>query len=247
MTTSPTNPAAGFDFDPDAAAVPSSGLFGLPHATEARVHVIEVPFDATTSYRRGTAFGPQAVARASHQVDLHDRLFGDIWREGLHLIRDEGSIADWNQQARALAEPILVAGGRLEADPVLEENLTRIDNIGSRINAYVRRSTESILAADRIPASWGVTTLPLCAIQAAAEHSGSLGILHVDAHADLRPAYEGFQWSHASIMHNVLEQVGGVTHLIQVGVRDLGQVEARRITEDARITTLFDDTWAQSA
>ena len=37
----------------------------------------------------------------------------------------------------------------------------------------------------------------------AARHPG-LGLLHFDAHADLREAYEGFTWSHASILFNVL-------------------------------------------
>jgi len=35
-------------------------------------------------------------------------------------------------------------------------------------------------------------------------------VLHVDAHADLRRAFEGFEFSHASIMDNVLEQIPGV-------------------------------------
>ncbi len=31
-----------------------------------------------------------------------------------------------------------------------------------------------------------------------------MGILHIDAHADLRESFEGFHFSHASIMHNVM-------------------------------------------
>ena len=54
------------DFDPDAAAEDGSGLFGLPSDPEkAFVHVIPVPFDATTSYRKGAARGPEAILRAS--------------------------------------------------------------------------------------------------------------------------------------------------------------------------------------
>ena len=52
-----------------------------------------------------------------------------------------------------------------------------------------------------------------------------MGILHVDAHADLRQAYEGFTWSHASIMYNVLEHVPDLARLVQVGIRDLGDAE----------------------
>ena len=70
-------------------------------------------------------------------------------------------------------------------------------------------------------------------------------MLHVDAHADLRPAYEGFRYSHASIFHNALE-LPTLTRLVQLGIRDLGQVEATRIRSDPRIHTFFDAdvTWA---
>ena len=54
----------------------------------------------------------------------------------------------------------------------------------------------------------------------AAEAHPGLGILHVDAHADLRESYEGFRWSHASIMDNVLRELPGVERLVQIGIRD---------------------------
>ena len=54
----------------------------------------------------------------------------------------------------------------------------------------------------------------------------SFGVLHIDAHRDLREAYEGFEYSHASIMYNVLRDVPQVTRLVQVGVRDFSAAEA---------------------
>src|SRR5690606_34162769 len=47
----------------------------------------------------------------------------------------------------------------------------------------------------------------------------SFGILVLDAHLDLRNAYEGFTWSHASIFYNAL-QLPQVSSLTQVGIRD---------------------------
>ena len=61
----------GLGFDPDGRA--SSGLFGLPHALEqARVVVLPVPVQCTTSPAGGAAGGPAAVLEASWQVDLCD-------------------------------------------------------------------------------------------------------------------------------------------------------------------------------
>ena len=59
------------EFDPNAASGADSGLFGLPHGPkDALVHVLGMPFEATTSYRGGTAHGPEAVLAASRQIDL---------------------------------------------------------------------------------------------------------------------------------------------------------------------------------
>jgi agmatinase len=57
-------------------------------------------------------------------------------------------------------------------------------------------------------------------MQALARSYSNFGILHIDAHADLRHAYEGFQFSHASIMYNAL-QLPHVSKLVQVGIRDV--------------------------
>jgi len=59
------------DFDPDAAAVGETGIYGLPFApADSKVVVVPVPFEATTSYGGGTSNGPQAVFEASKQVLL---------------------------------------------------------------------------------------------------------------------------------------------------------------------------------
>jgi agmatinase len=229
-------------FDPDAAAAPGSGLYGLPQDPgSARVHVHGVPFDATTSYRPGARFGPDAVLAASRQVDLHDRLFGEPFAAGICYLGDDGTIARWNTDARRLAEPVIAAGGAPPGDALV----VPVDALGARLNARVRELVEATLDAGKLPCVLGGDhAVPFGAIAACAARHPGLGVLHFDAHADLRPAYEGFVWSHASIFHNVLEHVGDVARVVQVGVRDLGAVESARIAEDGRLVTLFDDEWS---
>ncbi len=62
-------------------------------------------------------------------------------------------------------------------------------------------------------------------IRALGARHAAFGILHVDAHCDLRDAYEGFEFSHASIMFNVLRDVPAVTKIAQVAVRDFSERE----------------------
>ena len=82
---------------------------------------------------------------------------------------------------------------------------------------------------------------PYGAIQAISEkYKKDFGILHIDAHADLRKAYEGFLWSHASIMYNVMESSFAPKKLVQVGIRDFCEFEYDYSNSRKDIVTFFD-------
>lgn len=237
------------DFDPDGAALDDSGIFGLPHGPdEALVHVVPVPFDATTSYRAGTARGPEAVLAASRQVDLFDLLTGEPWKHGICMLPADPRIERANEKARRRAERIIERGGRIGTSKSLARDLEKVNVIGAEINEIVRGATESILASRKLPVILGGDhSVPFGAIQACSERFPGLGVLHFDAHADLREAYEGFTWSHASIMHNVTHRLPGVAKLVQVGIRDFGAAEhAAMRNSNGRVHVLFDLDWARA-
>ncbi len=250
-------PFVSANFDPDAAAQPGSGIFGLPADPEAaRVHVLPVPFDATTSYRKGAARGPAAILQASRQVELFDVASGAAsgaakgrpYLHGICMLEADPRIAKLNEEASAKADRIIEVGGTIGDDRSLAKALARVNEIGAELNAIVRASTERILDAGKLPAIVGGDhSVPFGAMQAIAARHPGLGILHFDAHADLREAFEGFEWSHASIMHNVVAKLDGVAVLTQVGIRDLGEREHERILgSKGRIRTLFDVEWARA-
>src|SRR4051794_27143750 len=114
-------------FDPDAAAAPDAGAFGLPFtAEEAKVVLVPVPFEATTSYGAGAADGPAAILEASKQIDLFDVEIGRVWEPGIAMLDEPAHIRSWNDEAKAAAEPIIEAGGA-EGDPALEQNLALVN------------------------------------------------------------------------------------------------------------------------
>jgi agmatinase len=117
-----------------------------------------------------------------------------------------------------------------------------VDALGERLNAWVHEQTSRLLDAGKLPGVVGGDhSAPLGAIRAVAERHPGCGILHFDAHADLRRAYEGLRWSHASIMYNVLSELPGVARLVQVGVRDYSDEEDAFIRDNRdRVTTFFD-------
>lgn len=224
---SPSRPAAvPEDFDADAAAT-GDGLFGLPTPVDrAALVVIPVPFDATTSYRAGTADGPAAVLEASRQVDLEDLQFGAIWRHGIAMLPVPRAISLLSRRARRAAEPIIRAGGVQRSDRAHARAVRSVNEAGESVRAHVGRETDRILDRGAIPALLGGDhSTPFGLIEALARRHPGLGVLQIDAHADLRDCYEGFEWSHASIFHNVMTRLPGVAKLVQVGVRDVGAKE----------------------
>ncbi len=230
-------------FDADAAADPDAGIYGLPHsAEEARVVLIPVPWDATTSYRAGAAKGPRAIQRASLQVDLFDLDTGRPWQAGIALCEESPEVIARNAQARSAAEQVIAKRGLVQGDPALERALGLVNEQGAWLNEWLRCAVgEHLERGKLVGVVGGDHSSVFGAIAAVAEHAGDLGVLHVDAHADLREAYEGFAWSHASIMFNVATRLPRVRRIVQVGVRDFGEAERAFIEGSrGRVVTHFD-------
>ncbi|MGZ5446129.1 MAG: agmatinase family protein [Thermoanaerobaculia bacterium] len=228
-------------FDPDAAAGADSGIYGLPFAPEdSKVVIVPVPFEATTSYGGGTSSGPRAVFEASRQVDLFDQETGRPYAAGIAMLDVPETILGWNAEAKKIAAAVIEKGGVV--DDTTRAAAQQVNAYGERVNAWVHEQTASLLEQGRIAVILGGDhSVPFGAIRAYAEKHPGLGILHLDAHADLRDAYEGFTWSHASIFNNVMRKIDGVGKLVQVGVRDLGQAERAMIdSSKGRIVTFYD-------
>lgn len=228
-------------FDPNAAARPDSGVFGLDCAeADSGVVLVPVPFAATVSYGGGAELGPAAILAASHQVDLYDLRYGRPYEKGICWQAADPRLAAAHARARPLVAAALAAGG----DPDVAIRAA-VDAAGAEVNAIVQQRVAAILAKGQVPGVVGGDhAVPFGAIQAVAERYPGVGILHFDAHADLRVAFEGFQWSHASIMDNVLRRIPGVARLVQIGIRDFCEQELQAIAAaDGRVVTHFDAVW----
>jgi len=230
-------------FNPNDATC-CDGIFGLPHtADDAGVILVPVPFDATTSYRQGTADGPETILEASWQVDLRDVETGDPWKHGIVMLPEPEHIVRLNEEARALAAPIQ----EQEDEEPNEDALARVNAISEEVADWTRGQVEHWLDRNKLVGIIGGDhASPLGAILALANRNPGLGVLHIDAHADLRVAYQGFTQSHASIMHNVLERAPGVHRIAQVGIRDLCDAEMDVIQHSERVRCWYDNDLARA-
>ena len=231
-------------FDPNASARPDSGLFGLDDSVDsARVVIIPMPFDATTSYHHGAARGPAAILRASHQVDLYDVDTGRPYAAGIHMLPLPPSVQAWNATASRDAQTATDGeGGGVGAEELAVAARLAVNDSSRAVERYLAHRTRELLSAGKLVGTLGGDhSVPLGAIVEHVARYPDLGILHIDAHADLRQAYQGFEQSHASIMWNVLLRCPHLRRLVQVGIRDLCEEEADRIAgSGGQIRTFFD-------
>ena len=205
---------------------------------EAEIVVLPLPWDVTTSYRPGTVSGPQAVLDASYQLDLFSPVLENAWDMKLNTLE----IPDiWKKHSQTLRKDsqryidFLSEGGEADENPEMLKILGVVNKGCADLHAWSEQvTTEHLKKGRRVLTLGGDHSVSLGPIRAAAQHFGEISILHFDAHADLRNAYEGFDDSHASIMFNVLKH-RNVKKIVQVGVRDVSQFEIDLIKNDDRI------------
>jgi agmatinase len=232
-------------FNPNNPGDPNSNIYGLPFTCEeAEVVIVPVPWDVTVSYSDGTSKGPEAIFEASFQVDLYEPSIHDAWKLGLAMdeISEEiaGRASMFREEAKNYIDA-LISGVDVEKDEACIGIRKRINEASKWLNAEVKQRCLHWMKQGKLVALLGGDhSTPLGFMEALAEVHGDYGILQLDAHADLRDAYEGFIWSHASIMFNALK-IPQVKKLVQVGIRDFCEEEANLIhSSPARIHTFFD-------
>jgi agmatinase len=222
-------------FDPSQPGLADATVFGLPFSAEqSEIIIIPVPWEVTVSYGSGASEGPEAVLDASFQVDLNHQDFPELWKLGIYL--DEAP-AHWkinSDKYKALAQPIiemLESGEAIETYPALQANLDKINKSCRDLHSEVK---EKVLfwmkQGKKVALLGGDHSTPLGYYEALATIHDNYGILHLDAHMDLRIAYEGFTYSHASIMYNALK-IPQITKISQIGIRDFCEQEVDVVEE----------------
>jgi agmatinase len=232
------------NFDANGIGQLNDGMFGLPFTIdECNTVLIPVPWEVTVSYGGGTADGPQAILDASYQVDLYDPFVKNAWHLGIAMDEISDEVRSKSDKNRQSAERYIndLANGGDENDTELKKVATQIKQECEWLNKWVKERCLHFLTQQKtVGLVGGDHSTPLGMMQALAEKFGEFAVLQIDAHADLRIAYEGFEYSHASIMYNALK-LKEVQKLVQVGIRDYCEEELNIIENSkGRVKTFFD-------
>jgi agmatinase len=194
------------------------------------------------SYHTGAVFGPSAILDASTQVDLFIKEIPDAWKSGIAMLPIPHDIIEESKKIRTIASEHIRKFHSDEPYLINDPLLIRINQACETLNIYVKSITQKLLDEGKLVVLLGGDhSTPLGFLRALSERYERFGILQIDAHADLRKAYQGFTFSHASIMYNALK-LAPIKKLVQVGIRDYCEEEMIKIHRSkGRIVTFFDE------
>ncbi len=234
-------------FNPDSIGIANGNYFGLPCSlNDSEIVIIPVPWDVTTSYRAGTSKGPEAIAAASLQVDLFDCNIPEAWKVRIGTLPLDKSLIKKNAEARKISSRIIAGLEKGASEEQMADKIVLVNEACDRMNQYVHDTSAKFIAmGKKVCILGGEHSVPFGNILALSEVFSEFGILHIDAHADLRKAYEGFTSSHASIMYNVLQNISQVKTICQVGQRDYCSAEDEIIRSDKRIAFFPDNSLSE--
>ncbi len=182
-----------------------------PAAAAAPVALLGVPYDGAVTYRAGAAGAPRALRLASDSIESYCPV--------LDMDLEDAPPVDLGD----LPVPAPGASGATAVALWRQALAERLD------------PTRPVLA---------VGGDHLCALpfleRALAAHPG-LQILHIDAHADLRPAWDGDPFNHATVMRRVLDAMGPTARIHAWGVRSGTREEFALLRRDPRLVHLGRD------
>lgn len=230
-------------FNPSEPGSADGTIFGLPFtAEESEFIIVPAPWEVTVSYGAGASKGPEAILNASFQVDLLHQQYPDLWKLGIYY---DNNIPQWKKQSKKYkkkAQKIIEAlenGKDIATNKKLTALLEKINTANAVFHQEVQQRVEYWMQqGKKVILLGGDHSTPLGYYQALAKQHTNFGILHLDAHMDLRIAYEGFTHSHASIMYNAM-QMNEISTIVQVGIRDFstGEVEVIKSSDKIKVYT----------
>ncbi len=181
---------------------------------ENYIHLIGFPFDGTACFRKGTRLGPNAIREISYGIELYSPYLNKDLEEPNYFdsVNDLGDLIVKDQSEKSWKEAtdyFIDVFGKVP----LKEKGVKVVTLG------------------------GEHSISYGPIKVYLEEYDDLVLIHLDAHADLRDGYEGYHYSHASIIRRSLDHFGDGHELIQYGIRSGTKEEYEYMQKHSTIKT----------
>jgi agmatinase len=235
-------------FNPNGVGISNGNFIGLPFNIEtAQVVLLPVPWDVTVSFADGTSTGPENILACSTQLDLYDPELKDAWKVGIFFKEIDNELQNKGISLRKKAKTYiknLESGKKISSKSISE--LKEI-NIGcEEMNQWVESQCIELMNKGKmIGLIGGDHSTPLGYLRALSQKHVSFGVLHIDAHFDLRSSYEGFTYSHASIFYNA-RNIKAIEKFVHVGIRDYCEEELEIVKLSKDRNLVFSDNFIQN-
>ncbi|MBQ2365284.1 MAG: arginase family protein [Alistipes sp.] len=229
------------EFNPNGVIPDNGNYFGFPvEPNDAALVLLSAPWDATTSMRVGSSYAPDAIIEASRRIDLYDPVSPDSWRKGVATAPIDYTIQDLSLNLHSDAERVMKLHDELGMS-VLENiiytrSLRRVNEGMAEMNKNIyAQSAEWVNKGKIVGLVGGDQSTSYGLVKAIGQKYGEFGMLHIDSKVNLRDKFCGFDFSYASIMHDLLRDVEQIKSLVSVGVREFSPIEWQRAQENERV------------
>ncbi|MEM6632054.1 MAG: agmatinase family protein [Bacteroidota bacterium] len=223
-------------FDPNGVRLANGKFIGLPFEEEdAEVVLITVPWDVTSSHKGGACTGPINILESSYRVNLFIPDLPTAWQMGIFFRPPDPHWLQRSQELRPMAEEYIQAlenESGTDSDDIwqtLSQNIiSHVNQAAGELRAWVKGESQSLIARGKLlGVIGGDHSVSLGLLDALAEKYDSFGVLHIDAHMDLRESYQDFEYSHASTFFHAI-QIPQISRVVQLGIRDCCEEEINR-------------------
>ncbi len=204
-------------------------LFGLPYSIdEAKLVIIGVPWEVTVTYKGGTSDTPEQVLLTSNQIDLFHPELGTPWKSGIAWDNSLFFLKKHSQNYSPIARQYFEFLERTGVDPNkspetqnVAKNLDIASNMMmSKVEGVIKKHLEKNKVVGIVG---GEHTISIGAVRALSSQM-PISILHLDAHADMRPLYAGMKFTHASAIYHI-SSIENVKSITSVGIRNMSPAE----------------------
>ncbi len=242
----------GKEFDPNTITPDNGCYFGIPLAPEdAALVLLSAPWDATASLRSGSSYAPDAIIEASRYVDFYEPLAPNSWLKGIATAPIDYSIQDLSHRLRPDAERVIKLHDELGMSVLdnlmYERRLRRVNEGSVEINNNIYSQASHWFDKGKIVGLvGGDQSVTYGMVKAVGCKYDGVGLVHIDSRCDMHEAYQGFDFSHASTMYNILRDVPQVKKFVSVGVQEFSPIEWERATSDSRVKMFTaQDMWRE--
>lgn len=203
-------------------------LFGNPLSLEeSKLVIIPAPWEPTTSYMGGTSNAPALIRQASHQMDYFHEVYKNAYHQGIYYKDLHPEIEPLHKKALKICKKIQEdLTHATSSNDSIQKDLQIANELSDKFNSIIYNESKAILESNKTPALFGGDhSCPYGLMKALSEKYDSWSILHIDAHFDLRIAYQGFKHSHASIIYNATQLKNPPKQVAHLGIRDFSESE----------------------